>query len=567
MDGNLKIRNAGGENSLETAELGFVDSDGAFNKRGISINDVVLADGSSANTDLERLDVEIGGVKTEFSEHSVDDRRHWRDGEREEIDAKIAKIASIDDNAIIHVSADEPTVDWEGHWWFQDVGTPETPPPPMPPPVTYPPLNNMRTIELPSGSYQLECWGANGGTTNGSGVGGYVRGTINLYSPTSIHIATGQAGRNGSGNGGWNGGGSGGSGSGAGGGGASHVTLATNRGMLSDYSQYQSEVIIVAGAGGGAGGSANGNTGAAGGAGGGSGGTGGGAAGSFGRGGNGGAQNHNTISQNNGGANGGGGGGWRGGDGAPWRNTTAAGGGGTGGTSYIQTVADVTPEIPLTHGVMIAGNGAGRPANPNGDQGCVRITTLALATPPSINARGIIMRKKEFGVVHTFLPVDDTLSSAKNKELEERVCALEKNKPNLDNLEEDIKRLWEVETFYPNGASKDGRAGAEFKFGSHQSTIKKNGRTVDVNLFLILTSTANTGWQKLDFELPNSHWCPANANAETVFAYQRGVKDSLGWIKVEPGGAIYIYVRGDSYTNSEFNVHITYIAGRYEPYY
>ena len=349
-------------------------------------------------TDVDNIDFNDShlATSTELQEHMIDEGRHITPWLREKIED--------DNNAVIHVSVDEPA-NWERHWWFQDIGTPDVSPPVIPPPFVLSQLNSIRTIELPAGTHQLECWGGNGGaTTVAGGVGAYASGTIHLSNPTNIHVGTGQVGVF---SGGWSGGGSGGTGpiQSNGGGGATYVTLATDRGLLVDYNQHRSEVIIVAGGGGGGGGGrAWHGTSTAGGAGGAVGGPARGPTGGFGRGGNG---NAGHVSNQGGvGGGGGGGGGWQGGNGGAIDGL--GGQSGNGGSSYIQTVAGIDPEIPLTHGVMIAGNGAGRPANPNNAQGCVRITTLALPTPPSSTTRRVIMRKQEYGVVHTFLPVDES---------------------------------------------------------------------------------------------------------------------------------------------------------------
>ena len=122
-----------------------------------------------------------------------------------------------------------------------------------------------------SGNYKLEAWGAKGGNAiktatyyKKGGNGGYASGTIHLESNTTLFIAVGGAGQNGSSmstdyNGGYNGGGksyhwvnnnvyS------ASGGGATHVALIG--GQLSEIGYTQAitnqKLLIVAGAGGGA---------------------------------------------------------------------------------------------------------------------------------------------------------------------------------------------------------------------------------------------------------------------------------------------------------------------------
>ena len=128
---------------------------------------------------------------------------------------------------------------------------------------------NIQQFVAPvDGTYQLEVYGAQGGShssRNDGGKGGYSKGTVDLKTGDVLYIGVGGAGANHTGtayatrNGGYNGGGNGydctGTGgrwySGAGGGGATHIAKGTNRGILSNYASYKSEVLIVAGGGGG----------------------------------------------------------------------------------------------------------------------------------------------------------------------------------------------------------------------------------------------------------------------------------------------------------------------------
>ena len=117
----------------------------------------------------------------------------------------------------------------------------------------------------------MEVWGAQGGYDGLSGRGGYSKGSLSLTSAINIYIVVGGKGNIGSqqargkgGAGGYNGGGNGGQGNineptgsvygwgGAGGGGASHIAIKNNRGVLKNYINNKSEVLIVAGGGGGA---------------------------------------------------------------------------------------------------------------------------------------------------------------------------------------------------------------------------------------------------------------------------------------------------------------------------
>lgn len=114
------------------------------------------------------------------------------------------------------------------------------------------------TVNTP-GTYTLEVWGAQGGTSsNAGGKGGYTKGTITYGSGVNqtLYICVGGKGANNSGYkggaGGYNGGGNGQGASGAngsgGGGGATHI--ATTSGILKNVAR--SNVLIVAGGGGGA---------------------------------------------------------------------------------------------------------------------------------------------------------------------------------------------------------------------------------------------------------------------------------------------------------------------------
>lgn len=105
---------------------------------------------------------------------------------------------------------------------------------------------STKSITLPKGQYQLECWGAQGGNFNNSylgGYGGYSIGILTLSKKTIIYLQTGGKGSDSSINGGYNGGGKG-IDSGRGGGGASDIRIEQN----SLYAR-----VIVAGAGGGSG--------------------------------------------------------------------------------------------------------------------------------------------------------------------------------------------------------------------------------------------------------------------------------------------------------------------------
>ena len=100
-------------------------------------------------------------------------------------------------------------------------------------------------------TYKLEVWGAQGGpATIGGGKGGYANGKYNSKRNTKLYCCIGQSGKNITiGSHAFNGGGFYGY-SGGGGGGATHIALA-ERGVLSNYYNNQSEILLVAGGGGG----------------------------------------------------------------------------------------------------------------------------------------------------------------------------------------------------------------------------------------------------------------------------------------------------------------------------
>ena len=112
-----------------------------------------------------------------------------------------------------------------------------------------------QTFTVPTtGTYKLETWGAAGGGAQ-AGFGGYSTGNVTLSTNEKIFVIVGGAGSistNGNNGGGYNGGGNGSSidQNGSGGGGATHIAK-TSRGLLSGYSSYISELLIVSGGGGG----------------------------------------------------------------------------------------------------------------------------------------------------------------------------------------------------------------------------------------------------------------------------------------------------------------------------
>lgn len=77
----------------------------------------------------------------------------------------------------------------------------------------------VKSITLPAGKFQLQCWGAQGGYRSSSayGKGGYAIGTLTLAKPTIMYIYVGGSGQTGKTAGGFNGGGKRGSYNGGGG--------------------------------------------------------------------------------------------------------------------------------------------------------------------------------------------------------------------------------------------------------------------------------------------------------------------------------------------------------------
>jgi hypothetical protein len=202
---------------------------------------------------------------------------------------------------------------------------------------------NVQEVTLKSGTYQLECWGASGGsyfTSYFGGKGGYSIGVVTLNRNITLYCNVG--GTTTTIDGGWNGGGNGRT-NGKGGGGATDIRLDKN----SLYSR-----IIVAGGGGGAGVAYGG-------------GYGGGLIGgdgytSLARSGTGGTQTEGGTTWNNitahygsfgvggslsqGVSAGAGGGGWYGGGGAYDNDSDPDGRGGGGGSGYILTSDSYKPE-------------------------------------------------------------------------------------------------------------------------------------------------------------------------------------------------------------------------------
>ncbi len=137
----------------------------------------------------------------------------------------------------------------------------------------------VQAVTLPPGRYQLQCWGAQGGsngtdsyvtTASAGSKGGYAEGILELTQYTTLYVFVGGQGSS-SGNGGWNGGG-GGNGSSSynsgdtngrsrsgGGGGATDIATVTSSMDYSSYRTNRSSASLLSRcivAGGGAGGAA-----------------------------------------------------------------------------------------------------------------------------------------------------------------------------------------------------------------------------------------------------------------------------------------------------------------------
>ena len=104
-----------------------------------------------------------------------------------------------------------------------------------------------QTLTIPcTGTYQLDVWGAQGGSSNG-GYGGYSTGKIELNASDTLYINVGGQGVGTTG--GYNGGGNSAGNDYYAGGGATHI--ATSSGLLNTLENNQEAIIIVAGGGGG----------------------------------------------------------------------------------------------------------------------------------------------------------------------------------------------------------------------------------------------------------------------------------------------------------------------------
>ena len=233
------------------------------------------------------------------------------------------------------------------------------------------------SVTLPKGIYTLTVYGGQGGNAQDytGGKGGMSTGRYEITaSSQTLYIAVGGQGgttKNSTSayaSGGWNGGGrgypSGGNTShtqtSGGGGGATHIATGSNRGVLANYANYKSEILIVAGGGGGAGawygnrqecsnGGAGGGT---------SGGT---ATNGVGRSAAGGTQNSGyAFGQGGTGVHadqGGGGGGWWGGKAQTVRGDDAYISGGGGGSGYLNTGRLMTSPAPTTSQGSRSGTG------------------------------------------------------------------------------------------------------------------------------------------------------------------------------------------------------------------
>ena len=136
---------------------------------------------------------------------------------------------------------------------------------------TFTSTGSIQTLTIPeTGTYRLEVWGAQGGFAKYSteyfgGYGAYATGEIILNQGDTLYIGVGEKGVGSTADEtdyafnsttSYNSGTFGGvyinNSAHGGGGGASHIAINTNRGVLSSYNNYKSEILIVSGGGGGA---------------------------------------------------------------------------------------------------------------------------------------------------------------------------------------------------------------------------------------------------------------------------------------------------------------------------
>ncbi|MCM1030075.1 MAG: glycine-rich protein, partial [Oscillibacter sp.] len=118
---------------------------------------------------------------------------------------------------------------------------------------TYGYTGAAQCVVLPAGKYQIEAWGASGGTYNGSiraGYGGYTSGVLTLSQAQSLVIFVGSVPIGATNNGGFNGGGRGDTrwGGSGGGGGASDIRLVNA--AWNNFESLKSRIMVAAGGGG-----------------------------------------------------------------------------------------------------------------------------------------------------------------------------------------------------------------------------------------------------------------------------------------------------------------------------
>lgn len=88
----------------------------------------------------------------------------------------------------------------------------------------------------------MEVWGAQGGGESTAGKGGYTVGNISVSKAINLYVCVGGQP--------YNGGGETLNALGRHGGGATHIAITNNRGVLANYVNYKSEILLVAGGGG-----------------------------------------------------------------------------------------------------------------------------------------------------------------------------------------------------------------------------------------------------------------------------------------------------------------------------
>lgn len=338
-----------------------------------------------------------------------------------------------------------------------------------------------KELELPPGQYQLECWGAQGGTQSNTypgGNGGYSIGTLTLEGNTTLYIYSG--GQSTTTDGGFNGGGTGATqdyGTTYGGGGASDIRIGTD--------SLYARVIVAGGGGSGYADSDGASYSGAGGVGGGTGGDGSysgnntpGTAGGgvFGIGAD------SNLNTSNYGLTTPGGGGWYGGG----AGNFAGGGGGSGYVYTGSTASDYPSDCLLDSTYYLADA-----TTINGDQ---TIPSTSGSTETGHEGNGYVrITVISFTLSHTY-NIDDIDSSTIFEAGDKINCAYSGEIKNII-LPKGIYRLecW-------GGAGGDGRSGSTNKGGTGGYSVGTYTIDKETTLFLISGGKGNSGATSLSIK-------------------------------------------------------------------